>query len=244
MWRSTFGLRFHHLHVNDDKPDALLSYYEKLFDRTTTKRSAVANFRGIEADGVFLLITPVKEQPPEEGGAGWHFGWGSISLDEAYDQHRMREADLKLPIPSYAHNLHVHVESANPVAAAQWYRDRFEARIATRQQNADVTPVNSYYRRPAAIVELQGISLAIYKAMQPLTSSRGRRIDHIAFKADLAEARGGGFTVLEASGRLGSLETMTIEGPDTLAIELVGPPRFQREPTARISPGAMNSMRK
>jgi hypothetical protein len=213
---------FHHIHVNDDRPDALLSYYEKLFDRTTTHRSIVGAFRGIEADGVFLLITPVKQQAPEEGSAGWHFGWGTISLDEAYDRHRMQEIDLKLPISSFAHELHMHLESDDPVAAARWYRDRFDARISSRQQNADVRPINSYFRRPAAIVELPGISFAIYKAMQPLASSRGHRIDHIAFTANLDAVRSGDFTVLEASGRLDTWDTMTIEGPDRLAIELVG----------------------
>jgi hypothetical protein len=212
---------FHHIHVNDNRPGALLSYYGKLFDPSTTHATALANFQGIEGGGLLLLITPVRDDPPEEGGAGWHFGWGSISLDEAYDRHRMQEADLKLPIPSFASDLHVHLESEDPVAAARWYRDRFGAEIVTRPENAEVRPVNSYYRRPAAIVTLPQIAFAIYKSMHPLSSSRGHRIDHLAFTADLHEVRAAGFTVLENEGRLGSFETMTIEGPDHLVIEFV-----------------------
>jgi hypothetical protein len=156
----------------------------------------------------------------------------------------MREADLKLPIPSFAQNLHMHVESEDPISAAHWYRDRVDADITTRAQNAEVKPVNSYFRRPAAIVEFPGISFAIYKAMRPLTSSRGHRIDHVAFKADLRAARHAGFAVVEPSGRLGSFETMTIDGPDRLAIELVGAAILQRDPTASINPGTTNNMRK
>lgn len=220
--KTPLRVAFHHLHVNDHKPGYLLSYYGKLFDRTTTRPAQVGGFRGIEGDGVYLLITPVRDEPPEEGGAGWHFGWGSISLGEAYDRHRMQEAELKLPMASFAKDLHIHLESEDPIRAASWYRDRFDARIATHAPNAEVVPTNAYLRRPAAIVELPGVAFAIYKSAGAVVPSRGQRIDHLAFKADLREARAGEFSVLEASGRLGPLETMTIEGPDRLAIELVG----------------------
>jgi hypothetical protein len=221
-------LRFHHIHVNDHAPGHLLAYYGKLFDKKTTKPTTLGGLQGIEADGVFLLISPVPSEPPESGGAGWHFGWGTVALDEAYDRHRMQEIDLKLPMASYAKDLHVHIESEDPVRAAEWYRDRFSARIATDAHNAEIVPRNAYFRRPVAIVQLDGVTFAIYKSPQPLESSRGRRIDHLAFKADLREVRAAGFTVLEESGRLGPFETMTIEGPDRLVIELVGAPSLNR----------------
>ena len=108
-----------------------------------------------------------------------------------------------------------------PVRAAQWYRDRFAAVIATNPANAPVRPPNPIHRRPAAIVTLPGITFAIYHSPSALAPSRGRRIDHIAFKADLHDARADGFTVLDPSGRLGRFATTMIEGPDRLAIELV-----------------------
>lgn len=213
---------FHHIHINDHSSVSLLAYYGKLFDSATTRPVELGGYQGIESAGVFLLITPVNEEPPKSGGAGWHFGWGTVSLDEAYDRHRMKEVDLKLPIESFAAELHMHLESDDPVRAAAWYRNELDARIMTDARAAGVRPPNPLHRRPAAIVELPGITLAIYQAIAPLAASRGRRIDHIAFKADLHEARAAGLTVLESSGRLGPFETMTVEGPDRLAIELVG----------------------
>ena len=224
---------FHHIHVNDQSAGHLINYYGKLFDPATTKPSAIGNVRGIEAAGVFLLITPARVQPPETGSAGWHFGWGTVSLDEAYDRHRMQEIDLKLPMPSFAKDLHMHLESEEPVRAAEWYRDRLSARVATDARNAEVVPANPLLRRPAAIVELPGIVLAIYKSAEPLGTSRGSRIDHLGFKADLSDVRAAELVVLESDGRLGPFETMTIEGPDRLAIELVGRPVISRARTSR-----------
>lgn len=225
---------FHHIHVNDHKPGYLLAYYGNLFDPSTTRPAQIGSVRGVEAAGVFLLITPVPREPEEGGGAGWHFGWGAVSLGESYDRHRMREADLKMPLPSFAHELHLHLESEDPLRAAAWYRDRLSARVATDAAGAEpaVQPANPLFRRAAAIVALPGITFAIYKSAQPLQSSRGRRIDHVGLKADLGEARAREFTVLQPSGRLGPFETMTIEGPDRLAIELVGAPELRR-PSSR-----------
>lgn len=216
---------FHHIHVNDNAPDHLVGYYAKLFDRSTTKPTTLGPFRGIESAGIYLLITPVPRAPSEEGSAGWHFGWGSLSLDEAYDRHRMQEIEWKLPLESFAKDLHVHIESENPVAAGEWYRDTFGASLQTAPAHAVVEPIKPVYRRPVVIARLDGIALAIYKAAGPLDASRGHRIDHLAFKADLNAARAAGLKVIDPSGRLGPFETMTIEGPDQLAIELVGGPR-------------------
>ena len=224
---------FHHVHVNDAAVEHLLGFYAKLFDPATTRPTTIGSIRGIEAEGIFLLINPTRAEPSESDGAGWHFGWGTVSLDESYDRHRMREIDLELPIASFAKDLHIHLESDDPPRAAEWYRAYFLARVAVKKQNAEVQPANPFHRRPAAIVELPGIILAIYKSSNTLGSSRGRRIDHVGFKADLEDARKAGFTVLEASGRLGPFETMMIEGPDRLAIELVGAPALHREPTSK-----------
>jgi hypothetical protein len=226
------AVAFHHIHVNDPAADDLIEYYATLFDPATTRRGAVGAARGIEAEGMFLLIDPRREEPSDARGPVWHFGWGTLSLDEGYDRHRMHEIDLQLPMASLARDLHVHVESEEPIRAAEWYRDRFRATIATRPANASVRPPNPLHRRPAALVAFAGITFAIYQTHDPLASSRGRRIDHLAFKADLAEARRAGFCVLERSGRLGPFETMIIEGPDHMALELVGAPALVRPDTA------------
>lgn len=224
---------FHHIHVNETAPDHLVTYYGKLFDSSTTSPTTLGEFSGVEAQGVYLLITPVKRQPVEEGSAGWHFGWGTVSIDEPYDRHRMQEIEWELPLESFAKDLHLHLESSSPIAAAEWYRDIFGAVLEMQPAKVAVQPVNAYHRRPVAIARLQRVALAIYKAVRPLAPSRGHRIDHIAFKvSDLEEARAAlsaaAVNVLEPSGRLGPHDTLTIEGPDQLAIELVGPPRLQK----------------
>jgi hypothetical protein len=233
FWALTFAaapppldVSFHHVHVNDTAPDHLVAYYTKLFDRSTTRPVTLGPFPGVEAGGVYLLVTRVKPVPADEGSAGWHFGWGTVSLEEPYDRHRMQEIAWELPLESFAKDLHLHLESEDPIAAGEWYRDTFGAKLEAAPANAAVQPTNAYYRRPAAIVRLDGVALAIYKGSGALKPSRGHRIDHIAFRADLGEVRKrSGLAVLEVSGQLDAFETMTIEGPDQLAIELVGLPR-------------------
>jgi catechol 2,3-dioxygenase-like lactoylglutathione lyase family enzyme len=225
---------FHHIHINDTAPEHLVGYYGKLFNSATTRPTRLGDFGGVEAEGLYLLITPVPRPPLEEASAGWHFGWGTVSVDEPYDRHRMQEIEWELPLESFAKNLHLHLESASPMAAGEWYRDVFGAVLETQPANAAVQPINAYYRRPVAIARFERVALAIYKADRPLPPSRGHRIDHIAFKVSelaavrdaLTEAR---IKLLEPAGRLGPHDTVTIEGPDQLAIELVGAPILRRQ---------------
>jgi hypothetical protein len=122
----------------------------------------------------------------------------------------------------------VHLESVDPIAAAEWYRDVLGARLEVSAQAAAVQPTRDFYRRPMAIARLDKTALAIYKSAGPLESSRGHRIDHLAFKADLVEVRERtDLRVLNAAGRLGTLDTVMVEGPDRLAIEFVGRPSFR-----------------
>ena len=219
---------FHHIHVNDPVPQRLMDYYGKLFRADTTHATTIGAVRGIEANGVFLLIDQAPRMPRESGSAGWHFGWGTVSVEEAYDRHRMQEIDWELPLESFARDLHLHLESEDPVKAAEWYRDRFGAVLELAAASAaEVAPLNQSLRRPAAIARLERIALAIYKSAGPLEASRGHRIDHIAFRTDLGKARERtDLEVLTPAARLGTFETMVIEGPDRLAIELVGAPSF------------------
>jgi hypothetical protein len=218
---------FHHIHVNDPAPQRLVDYYGKLFRADTTHATTVGAVRGVEADGVFLLIDQAPRMPPESGSAGWHFGWGTVSVDEAYDRHRMQEIEWELPLESFSRDLHLHLESEDPAKAAEWYRDRFGAVLEVAPASPGAVPLNPAHRRPAAIVRLDRIALAIYKSAGPLAPSRGHRIDHIAFRADLGRVRERtDLKVLTPAARLGTFETMVIEGPDQLAIELVGAPSF------------------
>ncbi len=219
---------FHHIHVNDPSPSHLVSYYGRLFRPDTTRPTSVGEVLGIESNGVFLLIDAARGMPPESGSAGWHFGWGTVSVDEAYDRHRMQEIEWELPLESFSKDLHVHLESVDPVAAAEWYRDILGATLELSPAAAAVQPQRAIHRRPAAIARLDNVALAIYTSPGPLERTRGHRIDHLAFKVDLRDVRARtDLEVLTGAGRLGTFDTMVIEGPDHLAIELIGGPSFR-----------------
>lgn len=231
MWAVGLALVvvFHHIHVNDASPQYLFTYYERLFRSDTTRRVRFGPVEGVQSGGVFLLVNRVPRMPPEDG-AVWHFGWGDLSLGEGYDGHRLRE-EWDPPLESLAKGLHLHLESEDPVRAAEWYRDHLGARIDTAPDNGAVQPINPVFRRPVALVRLDGIEMAIYRATDPVPSSSGRRVDHIAFKIeDLDAARAiiteRGLRVI-GSGRLDAMDTLMIEGPDRLAIELVAPPKLR-----------------
>ncbi len=136
---------FHHIHVNDPSPSHLVSYYGRLFRPDTTRPTSVGEVLGIESNGVFLLIDAARGMPPESGSAGWHFGWGTVSVDEAYDRHRMQEIEWELPLESFSKDLHVHLESVDPVAAAEWYRDILGATLELSPAAAAVQPGSAPY---------------------------------------------------------------------------------------------------
>jgi hypothetical protein len=220
---------FHHLHLNEPSPQALFSYYGRLFDPSTTRRTRVGGHEGYESAGVFLLINRVPGPPPEDGPV-WHFGWGDVSLEEGYDGHRLRE-EWAPPLQSLAHGLHIHLESEDPVGAAGWYRDTLGAAIETAPAHAEVLPWNPLFRKPASLVRLDGLVMLVYRATAPVPPSRGRRVDHIAFSIEEIEAARralAGRGLRAAPGVLGAFPTLTVEGPDQLAIELVGPRRVSR----------------
>jgi hypothetical protein len=220
---------FHHLHLNEPSPQTLFSYYGRLFDPSTTRRTRMGGHEGYESAGVFLLINRVPGAPSEDGPV-WHFGWGDVSLVEGYDGHRLRE-EWAPPLRSLAHGLHLHLESEDPVRAAGWYRDLFGAAIETAPSHADVLPPNPLFRKPASLVRLDGLVMLVYRAVAPVPPSRGRRVDHVAFRIDEIEAARRALaerSVRAAPGVLGAFPTLTIEGPDQLAIELVGPRRVIR----------------
>ncbi len=85
-------------------------------------------------------------------------------------------------------------------------------------------------RSPAATVRIGEVNLIIYPRQRsaPLVSTRGHVVDHIAVSyqdvvAALERLRRSGVRVLEEVHRFGSGEgrAAMIEGPDSIAIELV-----------------------
>jgi len=139
--------------------------------------------------------------------------------------------------------IHVHLYSDAPLCAAEWYEKHLGAVSRARgQQSAQRTgPCEVPFaapseplgviRSPATSVRIGEVNLIIYPRQRPgvLVSTRGHVVDHIAVSyPDVAVAlerlRKSGVKVLEELHRIGNGNTQAamIEGPDSIAIELVG----------------------
>jgi catechol 2,3-dioxygenase-like lactoylglutathione lyase family enzyme len=134
--------------------------------------------------------------------------------------------------------IHVHLYSDAPLCAADWYVKHLGASRRTGAQRTGPCEVPfaqpseplGVIRSPASTVRFGDISLIIYPRQRPapLVSPRGHVVDHIGLavsdlSATLERLRGSGVKVLEGPRRFGNGKTRAamIEGPDSIAIELV-----------------------
>ena len=134
--------------------------------------------------------------------------------------------------------IHVHLYSDAPLCAAEWYQKNLGAvsRASAQRTGPCEVPFAApseplgVIRSPATTVRIGEINLIIYPRQRPgpLVSTRGHVVDHIAVSyPDVAAAverlRKSGVKVLEeihAFGNSNSRAAM-IEGPDSIAIELI-----------------------
>jgi glyoxalase/bleomycin resistance protein/dioxygenase superfamily protein len=217
--------RFHHLHLNDDKPPFLLEFYERLFAPASTARVTEGESGGLRSGPMLLLIGKggLERQEPT---ALWHFGWGGVSLGETYLAHARQEVAWEPPLP--AGQLHFHLRSVTPSAAALWYREVLGARAEIAPETHGALPPPEH-RIPEALVWLDDVGLLIYRTQSPLFSTRGHRADHIALACEnldrtLDRLRRRGVAVTDEPAIRGRWRTAIVEGPDRLAIELVEAP--------------------
>jgi hypothetical protein len=225
------AISFHHLHLIGT-PAFTADHYARLFDPATTRRTVWNGLEGVTSDGVFLLISRgVADE--ERASALWRYGWGKVSLDESYRSHNANEVRWDVPLPGLAVGWHAHLKSRDPAAAAEWYRQRLSARIEIAARRAPIARLpgagDEANLLPEALVHFGRFSLVIYPAGDaPLIDSRGGTMDHLAFDcgdvfdAVLARLRAGGAGLLAAPAPLGDRRSAMIQGPDAVAIELVG----------------------
>jgi predicted enzyme related to lactoylglutathione lyase len=134
--------------------------------------------------------------------------------------------------------IHVHLYSDAPLCAAEWYQKHLGALSRASAQRTGPCEVPfaapseplGVIRSPATSVRIGEISLIIYPRQRPgpLVSTRGHVVDHIGVSyPDVAVAlerlRKSGVKVLEELHRFGNDNSRAamIEGPDSIAIELV-----------------------
>ena len=135
--------------------------------------------------------------------------------------------------------IHVHLYSDAPLCAAEWYQKYLGAVSRARDQQSGPCRVPfaapseplGVIRSPATTVRIGDVNLIIYPRQRPgsLVSTRGHVVDHIAVSypdvaAALDRLRKSGVKVLEELHRFGkgNAQAAMIEGPDSIAIELVG----------------------
>jgi catechol 2,3-dioxygenase-like lactoylglutathione lyase family enzyme len=132
--------------------------------------------------------------------------------------------------------IHVHLYSDAPLCAADWYVKHLGATSRSQRTGPCEVPIAApseplgVIRSPATTVRFGEVSLIIYPRQRPgpLVSPRGHVVDHISLSVpDLTTAldrlRKSGVKVLEEPHPFGSGKNRAamIEGPDTIAIELV-----------------------
>ncbi|HWQ34133.1 MAG TPA: VOC family protein [Blastocatellia bacterium] len=256
---SAAPVAFHHVHLNSTDPRAAADFYTRTFD--VTKQISLAGFAGIQSEQIYLLFNRVSRPPattPES--AIWHFGWGSTAMEADYQKHLNNGVTFQTPLTRLGSGLlfaylkapdgalveinaantrafiHVHLYSAAPLCAAEWYVKHLGATARSPRTGPCKVPFAApseplgVIRSPATTVRFGEISLIIYPQQRPgrLVSPRGHVVDHIAFsvpdvKSELERLRQSGVKVLEEIHPFGRSRARAalIEGPDAIAIELV-----------------------
>ncbi len=135
------------------------------------------------------------------------------------------------------HNFgHVHMFSADPVAAGEWYAKHFGYKVRLQK---DARSYRDTQIAPAAFVTANHVSIIIYpveylttsgyapfKGRTELASTRGRVIDHLGFAVDnldeaVAHMKAAGVKVTAQPVTRGQIKFAFIEGPDRVGIELI-----------------------
>ncbi len=137
---------------------------------------------------------------------------------------------------------HLHLFSADPIAAGEWYAKYFGARRrSTRPPSREPRFYRGHQIGPATSLVMDNVNIIIYpveytkkaypdhwKGKTEIESTKGRVVDHVGFSfANLSEAlekmRKDGVKVTDEIRSIagGKIKFAFIEGPDKIRIELV-----------------------
>ena len=189
---------------------------------------SIGGFDGLRSGPMLLLFgrPPTVPTAPEQPSAIWHFGWGEVGVGETYLRHAAREVAWEPPLP--AAKLHIHLQSSDPAQTAAWYRDVLGAQInvlpgAAARKNLAPRPE---LRVAEAAVWFGDFVMVIHRTDEPLVSTRGQRVDHIAFCCEdlqplLSQLLEKGVAVLDPISPFGNARHVVIDGPDRIVIELL-----------------------
>lgn len=258
---------FHHVHLNSTDPAAAIDFYAEKFKARKENFAGLmdAVWTG---DSWLLFTKVDSPPPSELISGIWHVGWGAEDMPSTYQKQVDSGTKFATPItdisgmvggnrpffyayvegPDHAlielntarhHDFgHVHLFSADPPAAGEWYARHFGWRVMAQKDRREFrgNPIG-----PAAFVTADHVSMIFYpvehvqknvpvawRNRTGFAPTRGRVIDHLGFSvADLDVAlerlRKAGVVVTTEPQDLGggALRHAFIEGPDQIAIELL-----------------------
>ena len=188
--------KFHHVHLNSTDPAKAIDFYTSTFD--VAKKSPLAGFDAVQSEQIYLLFDRVNKPPATApDSAIWHFGWGSIAMEDDYRKHLGNGVTFHTPITRLGSGLqfaymkapdgalveinssntrafiHVHLYSDAPLCAAEWYVKNLGATTRSTRTDPCVVPFAApseplgVIRSPAATVRFGEISLIIYPRQHP-----------------------------------------------------------------------------
>lgn len=258
---------FHHVHINATNPAESISFYTSKFDCERGKfagRDAVwaqkswLLFAKADAPPPSEIVSPIwhigwgaedmlatykkqvesgtKFQTPItdiSGLAGRPPGGFYYAYVDGPD-HEL----IELNTANHHHFGHLHLLSADPIAAGEWYNKRLG--IPLRGKQTEKRLYEGYPVAPAAFLQADDVIIIIYPvayarvafpkqwdSRKDFEPTKGRVIDHVGFSVDnlqetLNRLRGEGVTITTAPAVAGgNIKSAFIEGPDHISIELV-----------------------
>src|SRR5579863_5708636 len=256
---------FHHIHLNATDPAAAIDFYTTKFD--CEKAKFAGEWDAVWAQKAWILFNKVAAAPPSEITSGiWHFGWGAEDMKAAYQKQLDSGTKFETPLtdisdlanfpgfyyayvegPDHAlielntaghHHLgHVHLLSADPVAAGEWYMKYFGAvRHGKEPPSREAIFYKGYQVGPSVSLQSDNINIIIFprefapkaypgpwRNRTSFDSTEGRVVDHIGFSFDnlsdaLEKMRKDGVKVTQEIQNAfhGKVKYAFIEGPDRI----------------------------
>lgn len=248
---------FHHLHLNSADPAAAIRFYTSRFE---CDKATYQGEDAVRAGKAWLLFNKVDAPPPSDLVAAlWHFGWGAEDMKSTYQKQldlgtrfhtpitdisdlAMRpgfyyayvdgpdHALIELNTANHHHFGHLHLFSADPIAAGEWYIGNFGAAPrSNRPPSREPRFYKGFQVGPAMSLMMDDVNIIIYpkeharqsypdvwKGRDSFAPTKGRVVDHVAFSVkSLADAA----QRLQANGV--KVDGKWVEGPDGVLIELV-----------------------
>lgn len=250
------GAKFHHVHMNVKDREEAIAFYTRHFDAKKARFADAQDAVWVQRSWLLFDETPTPSAQPGTAidHVGWgapdapkeferqkalgarfdtelrdiSVGLGGKTGQFFFMYQRGPNGELieinSDPDDNFGH---IHMASADPVAAGYWYRNMFGAVDAPPYFDHMVIPTN--VARTTRIF-FDNINMIIIPARDPaaMRSTRGSVTDHIGVSvpnldAAMVAVRAHGIKVLqEPSAGPGKLDRHAfIEGPDKIAIELV-----------------------